>query len=236
MSTRGFRLARRRHACVNIIWHEEFAPLPLASKGAAFFPDMRWSYLKSAVCAVLFFFVLGHSSASFSQELTFTPTFYSMHSALELDMSQQMTEYRQGNQTTKSSTRAWGEKINLSGGGFVYHPRFFVFQANLSEGLSQAHNSDSNTQSGTTTDYELRSKFLPEHPYNLELYTLHNATAAKATFLQGPTDTYDQTGAIFRYQDRPFSFTTSYHANSTNSTANRVIRGPTARTLATREP
>ena len=187
---------------------------------------MRRTYLCGVACAVLFFFVLSLPSTIFGQELTFFPTLESFHGDMELDMMSQTTENRQGVQVDKASDRIFHEKINLSADGFVYHPRFAIFKAGLSEGLNQEQATggpNNGSRSGSAMDYELRTTILPEHPYKLDLFTLHNEFSNRAmTFMQGQAATLDETGAAFSYRDRPFSFSSGYSSNKTESTENRI--------------
>jgi hypothetical protein len=186
-------------------------------------PAMRRTYLNGVACAVLFFFALSLPSNILGQELTFIPTFNSYHGELELDMMKQTTGTKHGDQVSKVSDTVFQEKFNFNADGFVYHPRFIVFSAYLSEGIDQGRTSGSGGRSDTALDYELRTTVLPEHPYKLDLFTLHHDFVNRpATFIQGQTSTLDEQGASFSYRGRPFSFGASYNTLNGETSTTKV--------------
>jgi hypothetical protein len=186
----------------------------------------RLTHLNGMTRTVLFFFALNLPATLFGQELTFVPTFESFHGDLDLVMMSQTTENRQGIQVTNASDRIFSEKINLSADGFVYHPRFAIFKAGLSEGLNQEREvggPGNGSRSGSAMDYELRTTLLPEHPYTLDLFVQHTEFSNRAmTFMQGQASTLDEKGAAFTYRGRPFSFSSGYSENKTQSVDNQV--------------
>lgn len=66
------------------------------------------------------------------------------------------------------------EKVTIGVGGFVYHPRFAIFNLSMGFGLQESYFKSDGTDSwdfGTLTEYEAKILFLPTHPYSLELFS-----------------------------------------------------------------
>src|SRR5262249_53310998 len=69
------------------------------------------------------------------------------------------------------------ERLTVYSNGFVYDPRFLLYQLSLSAALKQenfdaSYLSNTGWQHGTGYEYDTRLIFLSEHPYNLELFAL----------------------------------------------------------------
>jgi hypothetical protein len=181
---------------------------------------MRGVYLTGIACAALVFFFLYPPSASMGADLTFAPQLTASEGNLELSMTSQKNEYTVGDKKTSTTGTFMTEKLNLAAAGYVYHPRFLVFMTSLSEGLSEEGNHFGSA--ANATNYELRMIFLPEHPYNLELFTLHQKASAPGTFFQGQTGTVDERGAILSYKRSPYFMNTSYVESEVDSSTNRT--------------
>jgi len=154
---------------------------------------------------------------------------------LELNMTAQSTEFTQGGSSHKATNTYFREKINVAADGYIYHPRFQLFLVKVSGGLNQgtfggavrapaggATADGTERTSSTTAEYELRTVFLPEHPYNLELFALHREPANPGLYWQGQTATSYEQGAIFRYRSKPWFFHTSLTDLTLDSPANRT--------------
>ncbi len=185
---------------------------------------MREFSLTGVACATLVAVLLNLPSISAAEELSFVPSLTGSEADLELDMTSQTNEYTQGG--TKTTTRGdfYGEKINAAAEGYVYHPRFQQFQTRVSGDLTESSVSGSSSYGSRTTsalDYELRTIFLPEHPYNLELYAIHEEASAPGAFWAGQRAATTEKGADFNYKDNPYFLSMVYDTISVDSSVNR---------------
>lgn len=135
-------------------------------------------------------------------------------SAFEANLDVEAEHERNKNTTDGqgSSTRSTviSERLVLSSVGHVYHPRFITFLAGLTGGLKQDESHTSSWHGDTLYEYELRAYVLPEHPYNLELFTLRREPTLTGRSLAGVDPVLYQKGGIFRYKERPIFFDMSY--------------------------
>lgn len=101
------------------------------------------------------------------------------------------------------------EKLTLQTTGYFYHPRFVRYRLLVSGALKQETFEQSSlppqgTRRGHGLEYDARVFFLPEHPYNLELF----ATRYEPLYRQEYTAPFDtistSVGADFRYRQRPW--------------------------------
>lgn len=180
---------------------------------------MRGTSLTGVACATLVFFFLNPPAASLGEELSFVPTITYSEGYLEMNAQSYDTQSTQGGQRTVSDDRLLTESVRFAADGFVYHPRFLVFNASLSEGLNEESGTGV-SRTGAATSYQLRTVLLPEHPYNLELFKLHQQRYFPGApgGVAGLIGTVDEQGAIFKYKRRPLSFQASYFDTSVDST------------------
>jgi hypothetical protein len=162
----------------------------------------------------------------------FVPTIYSTRGDLELNMMHQDEQNTVGNRGTRSSDSFASERLILSLEGFVYSPRFIKFLMKGAPGLSQERYTNTQiasfTDNAVEADYEFRTKILPEHPYNLELYAMRTTPLTRMSNSDTrPTITED--GAIFDYAYHPFFFNmrfvegeTTAHISSSQYTTESV--------------
>jgi hypothetical protein len=163
---------------------------------------------------LLFAILLHVPIAAFGDASDFIPTIVAPQGRLEVNVANNNDEVSSGDRVSRSSNSYAAERLRLSTNGFVYHPRFIQFYFQGAGGLSQENSSSTfvgnYSYAGHALEWEFRMKFLPEHPYNLELYTL-----SRTPLIQGRssivtrTTTYDK-GAIFNYKLRPLSLNLSY--------------------------
>jgi hypothetical protein len=190
----------------------KYIPTLITTQDAPGYPVARLVYFMAAVCVSFVF--LSVPSSSIGADLTFAPQITSSEGYLEIGMESQTTENTQNGTGSKSSSTALHEGIILAADGYVYHPRFLIFLTKLSGALNQSSDTGSfRTTLGSaraSESHELRAIFLPEHPYNLELFTRHQQAASTGTFLRVPKGTLDEQGAIFSYKNRPVIFHSSY--------------------------
>ena len=116
------------------------------------------------------------------------------------------------------------EQVTLVSRGYFYHPRFLRYLLSLSGALKQEDYSTTDAthlgwMTGTGIEYEARLFFLPEHPYNFELFALRYEPLymEQSATEHGSVETSN--GAQFRYRGRPFFFHTIYLDNTTSASA-----------------
>jgi hypothetical protein len=128
-----------------------------------------------------------------------------------------------GGQRSASDDRLFTESIRLGVDGFVYHPRFIIFNTELSEALNE-ENGTGVSRTTALSSYLVRAVVLPEHPYNLELVKRHLQTYFPGTAggTVGLMGTVDEEGALFKYKQRPLSFQASYFNDVVDSTVSKA--------------
>ena len=148
---------------------------------------------------------------------TFTPHVYSTEGDIIIDAHYQSQTNEASGRSTGWTNSYLSERFVLTTTGWVYHPRFMVFLAKLGAGAAHERvtndfrsNEPTGTQSTFLGEYEFRAVFLPEHDYNLEVYTLRTNPYIPGTVSIGfDTINYDS-GAIFEYKRRPWAFKLAY--------------------------
>ncbi len=184
---------------------------------------MRGFSLSGSACAILIVLAFAGPSLSRAEELTFFPSIVQTEGSLGINANVQSSEYTQGAKRTSSTGTFLSERLNLAADGYVYHPRFEVFTVRLSGGLNQedVRGTDSSRSTSSAMDYELRTTFLPWHPYNLELFALHRDASSLSNFWSGQQGEMNDRGAIFSYKNNPYFLNVSYNRSSVDSSANR---------------
>jgi hypothetical protein len=114
------------------------------------------------------------------------------------------------------------EKITFFSNGYFYHPRFLRYQLSISGALKQEDYTQSFMPSagwthGTGFDYDGQIHFLPEHPYNFELFALRREPLYKEQAQTQHSTVETMNGARFRYRRRPFFVHAGVLDNSTSS-------------------
>ena len=141
-------------------------------------------------------------------ERSFVPTILDYDGDLEFGMSHEADENTSGGNRMKTADTASHERMRLSTTGFIYHPRFVLFSLQGAAGLREEH-FDTSAQSSRTSrsadEYEFRTLVLPEHPYNLEFYTLRRKPMMRGKLLEARQTVAEQ-GAVFRYLNNPAFF------------------------------
>jgi hypothetical protein len=196
------------------------------AEGALVFPFMRGVSFTGVVCAALAALFLAPPSEAISADLTFAPQIDYTEGSLEVGLVSQTNENTKNGNGARSTGTQLHETINLAADGHVYHPRFFRFHTMLAGGLYEESTSGNLVSTYRNTEhpwnYELRGIFLPEHPYNLELFTIHQESTLPSTFLRAQTGSFDMKGANFTYQDNPYFFHASYVDTVNDSSSGRV--------------
>ena len=184
---------------------------------------MRGFLLSGSACAILIVFACAGPSLSLADELTFFPSIVQAESTLGINAYFMSSTYSQGARQFSSTQTFLAERLNLAADGYVYHPRFEVFTIRMSGGLDQGHvrGTENVRANDSALDYELRTTFLPMHPYNLELFALHHEASPLSTFGRGQRSNVDDRGAIFSFKSNPYFLNLSYNVSSVDSGANR---------------
>ncbi|MEK6699970.1 MAG: hypothetical protein AABZ10_13135 [Nitrospirota bacterium] len=149
----------------------------------------------------------------------FIPALSDYDGDVEIGMTSETNENTYGGSGLKTSDTTAMERLRLVTTGYIYHPRFILFRLGGAGGfLQEDFESTSSAASHTTrsaNEYEVRTFILPEHPYNLELYTLQRSPLIKGRFSQA-TPRSRERGAIFRYTRRPLFAEMSATENTTS--------------------
>lgn len=116
-----------------------------------------------------------------------------------------------GSNSSRWSDDFLREKLTVFSNGFVYHPRFLLYQVSLAGALKQEDYEASFLEevgwtSSSGVEYDTRLLFLSEHPYNLELYAQRYEPLFKEQSSVQRNSVESGYGAMFRYRLRPFFF------------------------------
>lgn len=150
----------------------------------------------------------------------FVPTINYTSGDLELTSMRQNEENTAGGRGTKTSDDFLSGRLVLYLDGFVYHPRFVQFLVKDAAGAYreryEGNFGGSYDDTALSNDYEMRTKILPEHPYNVELFALsmtpyfrQNVASTRVTDVER--------GAIFNYADRPVFLNVSHTTGESRS-------------------
>lgn len=173
-----------------------------------------WSMVALVVVLVIL------PSAARSELTQFIPRLYDFEGLLELNGLKDSTKNKTDGNGLTSSDTSFEEKLTLSTVGFIYHPRFILLSLMVS-GIMGQEKFNTGTGNASWTNlvsigHEVHIKILPEHPYNLELYSIQDTTYAPGGTQSGQITT-DQNGAVFTYYEEPFSANASYSITNTKS-------------------
>jgi len=123
--------------------------------------------------------------------------------------------------------RTWNDtffKERLTGfwNGYVYHPRFLLFNASLSGGLKQEEYASSWRAQGVRSEdssyeYRLRLLFLPEHAYNFELFSSRTEPLFKEQAAVSRDSVVTSNGVGFRYRRSPYFFNARFSDDTRDS-------------------
>ena len=156
---------------------------------------------------------------------SFIPTIYSYEGELAADAFY-MSEKKTGEGFTETDKRhtLFSQRFVLTTKGWIYHPRFILFLVGVGVGMNEDDvrggfdASDDGLTTNPVYDYEFRALILPEHPYNLELFTLRRNPYVTGKFTRGVETLGYNSGAIFKYKHRPYRFILSYNTSTLEST------------------
>ena len=177
----------------------------------------------------------------------FVPRVLDYNGDLELGMTRADNRTMHEGKVASSGETTMREKLHLSAVGYIYHPRFLLLSTEFSGGLDQFSfergNGASSRSINSLREYTVRAKFLPEHPYNLELFALRFQPVTSNRYGPDIHSITDEKGALFQYAWKPLflnldavdSSSTS-GASSSDSRAYRAsgtyLIGPTSNTAS----
>jgi hypothetical protein len=178
-----------------------------------------------------------------AEERSFLPRLVTFDGELEAGMTHESYENQTDGRGLKTSDTMATERLRLGTRGFVYHPRFVTFRLMGALGLRQERFSSeiaSQRSSAVSEEYDLRAWILPEHPYNLEVYTSRRNPLLGGRITPGTDLVSQEKGVIGRYTRMPLflevgtndvSTTGQYSYRSATSYASgSYFLGPTATT------
>ncbi len=124
------------------------------------------------------------------------------------------------------------EKLTFFSNGYFYHPRFLQYQVSVAGALKQerfeaSYLNPQDWRHGEGVEYDGRLFFLPEHPYNLELYALRYEPLFKTQAATEHDSLQSGWGALFQYRQRPWFS----HAKLSDSTTRSGILTSNVRRL-----
>jgi hypothetical protein len=114
------------------------------------------------------------------------------------------------------------EKVTLFSDGIVYHPRFLQYHMALGGALKQERYGTTYLDPAGWThssgvEYDARLYFLPEHPYNLELFALRYEPLYKEQAATQHDSVETSYGAFFQYRRKPWLLHARYSLNDIDS-------------------
>lgn len=139
-------------------------------------------------------------------ERSFLPRLVTFDGELEAGMRHESYKNQTDGRGLETSDTTATERLRLSTRGFVYHPRFVTFRLMGALGLRQERFSSeiaSQRASEVSEEYDIRAWILPEHPYNVEVYTTRRNPLLGGRITAGGDLVSQEKGAIGRYTRMP---------------------------------
>jgi len=161
-------------------------------------------------------------SAAGAQWTEFIPQPYENKAFLEAYSSFERDNTHGNTGNTRWTDTFVREKLTVSSNGYSYHPRFLQYQFSLS-GIGRQENYDNNASgaggwsSRLGLEYDATLFFLPEHPYNLQVYARRFEPVFKEQAATQHSNVETSYGVSFRYRKKPYFFSTSYISSSIDS-------------------
>jgi len=152
----------------------------------------------------------------------FYPRIYNNEGELEIGALYEEYKNTSAGRGTEATDSFLYERFILTTTGYIYHPRFIQFLGKVAIGYNQEKFTETGTSSPQDDswsnlfrgEYELRALVLPEHPYNLELYTLRKAPYIRGLSAGSFNSVITSSGALFKYKEKPYNLLLSYdHTN-----------------------
>lgn len=162
--------------------------------------------------------------ASFGAWTDFLPRTLDNGAYLEVQGLFEEEENRYSDHSFRWSDTFFKEKLTLFSNGFVYHPRFLLYRASITGLVSQERYDTTLSPSkewrpddGFEYDFSLR--LLPEHPYNLELFSRRYEPLFTERYAARENSVATNSGADFRYRKKPYFFHARYSDDKLTSGA-----------------
>lgn len=185
---------------------------------------MRWGRGQGARSGTLLILcvTLGLApSFAFADWMDFAPKPFENGAFVDLYSSFERDHLRSGPHTSHWSDVFLREKLTLYSNGYSYDPRFLLYRFSIAPGLRQEDYQSSSVDpgwtSGTGLDYDATLLFLPEHPYNLEVYARRYEPLFKEQAATQHSNVENSRGASFRYRDKPYFLHAAYLDDSIES-------------------
>ncbi len=178
---------------------------------------MRLSRILPAIAASALF-----AAPLFGDWSAFVPRPYGSGAVLDLFGSREEDDRKNGDRSSSFDDTFFKEKLTLFSNGFFYHPRFLYYQLSLTGAFKQEEYRSSFLGAAVPTDdsgleYDGRIVFLPEHPYNLELFALRYEPLFKEHLATRIDRVFTSYGADFRYRLKPYFFRARYSDDTNES-------------------
>jgi len=152
----------------------------------------------------------------------FIPRPYENGADLEIFATSETESNKVGRNGLDWTDRFIREKLTVYSNGYSYHPRFITYRLSLSGALKQENYENSVLGSTgwynvTGFEYDATVIALPEHPYNLRLFSRRLEPLYKQQFATFYTNVDYSKGAVFRYREKPYFFSARYIEDSIES-------------------
>ncbi len=128
---------------------------------------------------------------------------------LELEGLFEEDDNRHGDRSYRWTDTFFKEKLTLFSNGYVYHPRFLLFRAEVTGVVSQERYDTSLAPSDEWRpddgfEYDFSVTLLPEHSYNLNLFARRYEPLFTERFAARENSVATNHGADFRYRKKPY--------------------------------
>jgi hypothetical protein len=152
----------------------------------------------------------------------FVPRPFENGAYFDLFGSKESDDTENAGRNSEWSDTFFTEKLTLYSNGYSYDPRFLQYQFSISGALKQENYTQSfapstGWRSDTGLDYVGRLFFLPEHPYNFQLFALRYEPLYKEQSQTRHRSVETSNGARFRYRSKPYFFNAGYLDNTLSS-------------------
>lgn len=156
----------------------------------------------------------------------FIPTPYQNRAFLDVFGAYERDDNRAAEPRVKWTDTFLRERLTLESNGYSYHPRFMQYQFSLGGVARQEEYEHSlygsrGWRQGNGVEYQARLYFLPEHPYNLDIYGARYEPLYKEQGADSHNTVETTKGAIFRYRKKPYFAHASYGDESIESDQSR---------------
>ena len=152
----------------------------------------------------------------------FVPRPFENQVFLDVFTSFERDDNRSGTRATRWTDTFVKEKLTLYSIGYSYHPRFLQYQFSLA-GTGKHEDYDSTStqpvgwRHGSGLEYYAKLLFLPEHPYNLDVYVSRYEPLFKEQAATQHDSVITNHGTSLRYRKKPYFLNANYDNSSVES-------------------